>query len=299
MSQLALYTTIYPGVERYLPVWYESVVAQTDTNFDIWIGVDELTVERVKEVVGGSLSARWVIAEEGNSPAQIREKAIARMVDEYSIVVFVDSDDVLEPTRVEAARKSLQESDVSGCAMRIVDKDGNDTGITFEPPTGVKLTKMLPRVNVFGLSNTAYRSQILRQCLPIPADCVLVDWFLITCAWTRGANLVFDNVPRMAYRQHAQNIARILPPFTQRQVLTAAELVLEHYACVLNHIPELQPQHRVEIEDACGRVEMFYASLQKSADRLRQYVDALNHMPPKHVWWSYVAHPELEEIWKN
>lgn len=300
MGRLALYTTVYPGVERYLSTWYESVVTQTDTGFDIWIAVDELTIEEVRTAVGQDLSAaKWVIAAKGDSPAQIRERAIAQMIDEYPAVVFVDSDDLLEPTRMEAARRALQRCDVNGCAMRVIDEDGSDLDIVFEPPDGEDSATILPRNNVFGLSNTVYRSETLRQCLPIPSECVLVDWFLITRAWNAEARLSFDRVPRMAYRQHAQNTARILPLFTQQQVLLATDLVLDHYKFVLNDIPELQTRRRIELENEYNRTRAFSISIRESTGILRQYVDTLNRMPSRHIWWSCVAHPELEEIWRN
>jgi len=299
MERLALYTTVYPGVEKYLSAWYKSVLAQTDRNFDIWIGVDGLDVSAVTAAMGADPSATWVIAVRGDSPAQIRQKAIERMVNEYPAVIFVDSDDVLEPTRVEAARESLQENDVSGCAMNIIDEDDHDLGIVFAPPDGVDVAAVLPRNNVFGLSNTVYRSQTLCQCLPIPAECVLVDWFLITCVWALGVGLDFDFTPRMAYRQHPRNTARVLPPFTPQQVILATERVLDHYTCVMESIPELQPQYRVELEVARDYAEAFHMSIKDSPDTLHQYVQALNQLPPNHVWWACVAHPQLEEIWKS
>lgn len=298
-ERLALYTTVYPGVERYLSAWYESVLAQTDRNFDIWIGVDELGVDVVIAAMGTNVPAKWIMAGIGDFPAQIRQTAIARMANEYPAVVFVDSDDVLDPTRVEAARESLRQNDVDGCAMRLIDGSGLDLGIVFKPPNGMDIATILPRNNVFGLSNTAYRSQILRRCLPIPAECAIVDWFLITRAWILGARLGFDFTPRMAYRQHGCNVARVLPPFTPQQVILAARLVLSHYTLILESISEHQSQHRIQLGSARDRVEAFCEAIKGSPDVLHQYVQALNELPPNHIWWACVAHPRLEEIWKS
>jgi len=298
-DRLALYTTVYPGVEKYLPAWYASVLAQTDRDFDVWIGVDGLDVDVVIAAMGADPSATWIIAAKGDSPAQIRQKAIQRIVRLYPAIVFVDSDDVLYPTRVEAARRSLDRYDVSGCAMRLIDENGSDLGIVFGPANGQDLAALLAWNNVFGLSNTAYRSQTLHQCLPIPVECVLVDWFMVTRAWTSGARLDFDFTCRMAYRQHSNNTARVLPPFTAQQVMLATERVLNHYALVLENIPELQPRHQVELECARRLTKAFYTSIANDSDILDQYVEALNQLPPKHVWWSCVAHPQLEGIWRN
>ncbi len=40
--KLAVYTTIYPGVEPYLPDWCRSLLGQTDQSSDLWIRAGHL-----------------------------------------------------------------------------------------------------------------------------------------------------------------------------------------------------------------------------------------------------------------
>jgi hypothetical protein len=297
MGRLALYTTVYPGVERYLSTWYESVEAQTDSDFDIWIGVDGFTIEEVKKAMGSDLSAKWVMAAESDTPARIREKAIAQMVDEHSVVVFVDSDDVLKPTRVQAARSFLKEYDVNGCTMRIIDEKGAVVGKFFTPSDVKEVHSLLPKRNVFGLTNTAYRSHVLRRCLPIPKRCVLVDWYLITRAWASQACLSFDPKCRMIYRQYSDTMAPVLPPYTAHQILSATELVMGHYQCILSQISDSQVFYGAELESAFDYTAKFYSTIRNFNVTLDEYVEALNEIQLDHMWWACVAHPELEEIW--
>jgi hypothetical protein len=272
-------------------------MAQTDRNCDIWIGLDEIDVSDVITKIGKDLSATWVKGNDG--PVQIRGKAMDSIASDYPAVIFVDSDDLLDPMRVESARKSLEEFDVSGCAMRIIDEDGNDSGAVFEPPPGEDIEAILTRYNVFGLSNTAYRSQVLRKCLPLPEECVLVDWFLVIRAWVQVARLGFDHICRMAYRQRSSSIALVLPPFTARQVISATEQVLSHYALVMANKPEPLYGRWNALKSARERVEEFYKSIKNSQDILNQYVQRLNQLEPDYMWWTCVAHPKLEDIWKK
>jgi len=76
---LALYTTIYPGVERYLRDWYRSVLAQTDQTYQLWIGLDALDIRSVVNAMGGEPKATWVMAEPGETPAQIRQRAFEQI----------------------------------------------------------------------------------------------------------------------------------------------------------------------------------------------------------------------------
>ena len=107
MQRIAVYTTIYPGVEVYLPDWYRSVRAQTDQDFQLWIGLDGIEAGAVETVIGTHLDAVWVPSEPDNTPARIRQRSLAQIVEDFDAVVLVDSDDILHPTRVAAARAAF------------------------------------------------------------------------------------------------------------------------------------------------------------------------------------------------
>jgi len=213
--------------------------------------------------------------------------------------VLVDSDDLLYPARVERARKALQTYEVAGCALSIIDEMGRSLGTTFGPPAGASIEALLPSYNVFGMSNSAYRSEVLRACLPIPPNCVLVDWLLATRAWAHGASMSFDAAPGMAYRQYGANTARVVPPFTEQQVLEAAGRVLNHYRAVMSSGCGIPVDKLEQLQTAQSRAETFMTSISRSARTLHNYVQALNGIPPLYIWWWCVAHPELEAIWKS
>jgi hypothetical protein len=299
-SRLALYTTVYPGIEPYLPSWYQSVESQTDKGFDLWIGVDALDIEDSTRILGSPSNVHWVTAKKHGTPTQIRQEAIQQMVGKYPAVIFVDSDDLLDPTRVEGARESLRSSDVSGCAMRIIDEKGSDLGSVFKIPEEMSITDALTRVNAFGLTNTVYRSKTLEKCLPIPTDCVLVDWFLIMRAWAFGARISFDNTCRMMYRQHSNNLARVLPPFTAHYIHLITKLVLNHYQSILETALELSlGSIRTEILAIRKEIVEFSGAMDKSPEVLERYVSSLNQFSAVLPWWATVAHPKLEAIWKE
>lgn len=300
VERLAVYTTVYPGVEPYLADWYQSVRQQTDHDFDLYIGVDSLAPDEIAAAIGGPPRATLLRNEPAASPAQIRTAALERLVEDYDAVVFVDADDVLHPSRVSAARAALETDDLAGCALRLIDEQGEDLGLTFGPDCQGDCDALLPRYNVFGLSNTAYRTTTLRRCLPIPEQCKVIDWLLATRAWFSGATISFDSEVRMFYRQHANNAARVLPPFTPDQVLHAAQLVLGHYRLLFtNNHAEARLSHRILLDSAFRRAESFHHAITSEGEKLERYVHALNKLKPKYVWWWSVANPKLDDIWKN
>jgi hypothetical protein len=296
-ERLAVYTTMYPGVEPWLGGWAESLRAQTDREFDLCIGLDVLSPAAAEAAAGRPLSAEWMQGNSGDTPARIRSRAIEYLAGRYDAVVFVDSDDLLHPSRIAAARLMLDGADVCGCALDIMDPAGRNLGVVFPAPPAADPASLLPRYNAFGLSNTAYRSDTLHSCLPIPDDCELVDWLLATRAWAGGARLTFDDTPRMRYRQYPSNVAPVLQPFSEQQVVAATARVLTHYRCVLDGAWPVPAGNRLALEQERARVTRFDRAARRRPGMLAAYVDALNALPAAVIWWWLVAHPALETIW--
>lgn len=298
-DRVALYTTFYPGAERYIHPWYRSVMAQTDRQFDLWISLDALSAGTAQKAADTEIAATWLHGGRGASPAAIRQAALGLLTERYDLIVLVDADDILEPTRIEAAREYLRDHEIAGCALRLIDQYGCDLQRIFSPAPASRPEALLPTRNVFGLSNSAYRAESLRRCLPIPEHCVLIDWLLATRAWSLNGDFGFDYIPRMHYRQHAANIAGVLGPFSEAQVLTAARRVLDHYRCVLTNCWGMSRDRKQQLEAARDRAGQFYRAMVLSPTRLHEYVSALNKLTPEYVWWWQVAHSQLENIWKN
>jgi hypothetical protein len=298
IKSLALYTTIYPGVEDYLKDWFRSVREQTDQKFKTWIGVDSLTVDAIMDAMGGDPNATWVPAAPGDTPAQVRQRALEQLVETCDGVVLVDSDDILHPSRVASARESLKKNDLVGCALRLVDQSGGDVGMAFRMPPHAAPADVLPRNNVFGLSNSAYRSDLLRRCLPIPDDVALVDWYLATRAWLLGAKLDFDDVIRMDYRQHGMNMARVRPPFNPIQVISDCNRVRHHFQVMLaTPLAGAMADRLASLEVVASDIESFHLHVVLNPKRLERYVEALNDLDLAPLWWSSVANPVLKDMW--
>lgn len=298
MSSMALYTAVYPGAAPFLNTWYASVEAQTDRDFDLWISLDGLTEAAVIAQLGNRPTASFVVAEPGSTPAQVRQQALVQIVDHYEAVVLVDSDDLLHPDRVAAARAWLEGADVAACGLRLVDEAGEPLELSLAAPDEGAAESMLPRTNAFGLSNSAWRSDALRACLPIPAAARLVDWYLITMAWLQGRRLAFDPTARMDYRQHGANMARIRSPFTAERVRSDTALVLGHFRLVLDSLPaEALADRAAQVREVAADVAAFDQRIVGDVAGLSRYVRELNAAPPPLIWWASVAYPPLRSQW--
>jgi hypothetical protein len=296
---VALCTAVYPGVESFLGDWYRSVEQQTALHAQIWIAVDGLSIDDVIAHLGASARVNWVQAEAGDTPALVRQRLLARVVETCEQVILVDSDDVLHPQRVTAACDRLRHSDLTGCGLRLVDAQGKPIINTIlRLPDNATPETVLPRHNVYGLSNTAWRSSILRNCLPIPDQVEIVDWYLATRAWLCGFQLDFDNTVYMDYRQHGNNMVCVQGPFTSEQVRRDTERVLHHFDMVQQtSLKNGLANRREQLAEVKEDVERFQYEVLMNGERLDRYVKALNSLPPQPLWWSAVAHPSLSTIW--
>ncbi len=272
------------------------MLAQTDQDIDLAIGLDEFSPGQAQEMFGAEIKPLYLKAPAHATPAGIRNHAFERLVRDYTGIIMTDMDDILLPDRVLRAKAMLSSNDLCCCAMQIMDGDCLIKGVVFDPEDVA--SNILVR-NVFGLSNTAYRSSLLKECLPVPPSCVLMDWLLATRAMAAGATIAFDRTPQMVYRQYPNNTARILPPFSTDQILKACELVLGHYRIALAEAPERFPQMLEDMDRISENAKHFFQVMQSSRSVLQDYVNALNELPIQHVWWDCVAHPELEKIWKQ
>lgn len=299
--ELAVYSTVHPGITPYLRHWYASLRAQTDTAVQVWIGVDEMTVEEASSAMNADPERmHWVRSSAGDTPAQVRERAWRELIPEVDAVILADADDVLLPGRVAHARAVITSCDLSACGLRLVTQEGESLGRVMPGAPAPHPDAFLPERNIFGLGNTVYRTSLLEQCLPLPLEVKLVDWYLATQAWLSGATLRVDATVLIEYRQHDGSTLPLLAPFSTADVRRATDVVRDHFRMVRLHIPGDARADRVaQLEQAARNVERFAALVADHPGRCEEYVAALNELDPEPSWWSCVAHPALHHLWKD
>ena len=299
MSTAVLCSTIHPQVLPYLAPFLASVARQSDADVDVWFALDGVAAGQVRELLPSGLRLRFIEAPPGVTPAEVRNVLFRAVCESYELAILVDADDVLETSRVAAAKAATREVDVSACAMRLIDESGADLGLDFGAlPDGspTAFDGLLARGNLFGLSNSCYRTAVLAACLPVPPHCVAVDWYLVTAARLRGRRLAFDAGRHMRYRQYAANIAPVLPPFSAASIVRATGIVRGHHELVANLDADDAPL-RAALRAARSGLDAFAAAIAEPA-LLERYVRAVNALPPPQAWWTMVANPGLEGLWR-
>jgi hypothetical protein len=314
----AVCTAVYPGIEPWLPELCASIAGQTDRDFDVVVILDGLPERTWLERGGRMLAARILQAPAGKTAAEVRNILLANACTSHEALVLVDGDDVMLPERVAAARIDLQRFDVTGCAMELMDQDGRPLGHVFgglrrgdlpradaqacgpadaqacgpadARACGPKDDRYIFESNRFGMGNTAWRSAALSACLPVPADCVAADWYVATRARLQGRRFRFDPVPRMRYRQHPNNVAGVLPPFSPDRLLRGARLAAGHFRHVLD-LAEAAPgtRYRERLEGASRRVGRFLERAVSDPRWLALFAEELGRSGPLDAWWAFIG----------
>jgi len=295
----ALYTTFYPAMLPYLDAFVQSLKAQNDQVFDLWIGLDELKQSDFADIP--YIANAHFVCSQSDTPASLRERSLVEICEHYDAVILLDSDDVLLPSRVSRAKAALKNCDVYACTLELINAQGQELNESFTlEPAQQDWQALLSRVNVFGFSNTAYRTNILKACFPVPKDTVMLDWLVISKALFNGAKLYFDSTTQMLYRQYETNTARVLAPYTSEQIHRSSQLLLQHYSYVLEcfNTPLNSPQRSFlqTVQARQKKVQIFSQSIQY-ASTLVNYTQALNQLKTVFLWWECVAHPDLETVW--
>ena len=296
----ALYTTVYPGVERFFKAWYDSARAQR-VELDLAIALDGVSVEQLERAAGEPIQALWFYAPPRSSFAQIRGSAWRELCGTHEAIVMSDADDVMRPGRVRSALDALQSADLIACGMQLVDERLKPLGLTIEPGRRAQPESYLFKVNDFGLTNTAWRAEALRRALPLPKTVRLVDWHIATQAVGLGLRLATRPEVMVEYRQYEGNMTQHLPPYSAALIERASGEVSAHYEA-LSARAEAWPvaSARQDFERARARHARFAQAI-KARALIDDYVEALNaldaetHSPFK--WWACVAHPELKRLW--
>lgn len=295
----AVYSTVYPQMLPYLGGFLDSVLSQSDPDFDLWLGLDDVKADVVTETT--AIDANF-LESAGETIAEFRGRVLTEICDQYDAVVLVDGDDVLLPDRVLNAKNALQDNDVYGCAMRLIDRDGADLNHRFDHHQSNNWEDDLCILNVIGFSNSAYRTELLKSCFPVPRDVVLLDWLTISIAVSMGATVNFDRTPQMLYRQYSQNTAAVISPFQPHQIEKGTQLVLDHYRFLLDSLEslaesaELNRDVRTHVVRRRQQVLRFQQAMQ-DLERLQKYTNQINGMQSVFRWWEMIAHPELENLW--
>ncbi|MFT4644264.1 MAG: glycosyltransferase involved in cell wall biosynthesis [Planctomycetota bacterium] len=201
-SSTGFLTTVFPSCKNYLDDFFKSLTKQTDSDFDVIVINDSLQnfiffIEKYKEL-------NIIEIKSNESPIQNRIKGLNYIIDNnYSNLIFGDSDDYFSENRVCVTKKILIKNDIVVNDLVLFNKNFEIKNIY----KNIKFSKNdLVHSNIFGLSNTAIRTKILKNLTLEPeVEIVAYDWYLFSLLVFNDFSFKISQQAISFYRQYDSN----------------------------------------------------------------------------------------------
>lgn len=205
----------YQGA-TYLPEQLESIAAQSNAHWKLWISDDGSTDEtpQILRLFSQKYANRVEIID---GPAQGPARNFLFLlhaigdIDQQDLICFCDQDDVWLPNKLERASRWHSIHATSGKAglymarTTITDSMLNPKGKS-RIPLKIQLGNALVE-NIASGNTMVFNKPLLQALRQIQPDhVVLHDWSTYLAAAACGAQMAFDKQPCLLYRQHPANV---------------------------------------------------------------------------------------------
>lgn len=209
-AEVAVFTTVFPGVVPYFSDLLKSLEEQTYSAFDVILLNDG--IEDLDKIVKDYSKLNILKYDVHFSISKNRElglRLIQKM--EYEIVIFIDSDDYMSNNRVEVSIDHLKSNDILVNDVHLFDEKGIILNDYFSNrlPNNQSITEgFILDKNIFGLSNTAMKVSLIND-IEFDNDLKVVDWYLYHRLLHNGARAIFTNLAHTYYRQYDHNMTSL------------------------------------------------------------------------------------------
>lgn len=211
-SKYAFVTFVYKGVEKYLPIFFESLSQQTDIDFDLVIHNDG--IEELNSLIQINNLHVYIISSGINDLFQNRLWTFNYCRDKgYSHIILGDSDDFFDCNRVHVVKKFLHTFDIVINDISLINIEGriyeerifsrrlyNQSIISFEN---------ILKHNFIGFTNSAFSVEVLKNIQFSDIRSKIVDWVFYSILLRNGYSAIFTTETFSIYRQHENNIAEL------------------------------------------------------------------------------------------
>lgn len=209
MKKTAVLTTWYPSVEPYLEKFITSINNQTDKNFSLIILNNRfLNSKKFKKKINKKINVIEIFSRLNNITTN-RKKLIKFAIKmQFENLIFSDSDDYFTKNRIFLTKKNLRNNDI--VVNQILIKKNKRNPIKFIKENIIKSIKEkkfdLTKSNIFGLSNTALKSQHVKKIIgQINKNVKIFDWFFWILIKPLKKSVIFEKKIKTFYNLHGDN----------------------------------------------------------------------------------------------
>ncbi|WP_052664332.1 glycosyltransferase family 2 protein [Nitriliruptor alkaliphilus] len=256
---------------RLLPAAIDSALTQTEPADEVVV-VDDGSGDRSSDVIARyGADIVGIVKTNGGQASALNAGFEASSGD---VVVFLDSDDVLDRTAVAAARAAFAAVPALGrlqWPMRVIDADGEPTGEVV--CTDLESGDLVDRVLTDGpfsyrwssTSGNAWSRTALAAVLPIPEGPFDLCPDIYLSATTPLYGRIAVTEPRSCWRRHAGNGSRPMQPFDARLAVG-----LRRFEACLSALRPRAAALRLPLDEERWRAGSWFHRLDRAATTLRE-----------------------------
>lgn len=231
MVKTAFFTVFYPTEHSYHEECIDSLRAQTNHEFDLFIVNDG--VKDLDSFIANAYPYPYEILSFEGDMFQIRKHGLNYLLEKgYEYIVLGDSDDYFSKNRIEVSLTLLEKHNLVINDVSLVTSDSKPLKENYFEK---RLTNnflfqrsFLDDKNIVGFSNTAIKSSMLKN-ISFECSSAALDWFIFTQVMDNSkTEAIFTTECHTFYRQHENNTAAI-DIFTKEKFVKGLELKYQHY----------------------------------------------------------------------
>lgn len=280
----AILTTVFPAVEKYLPVFLNSIKQQTNQQFDLVVvndGIADLSI--IEEYFP---KERIQILQPGITFVENRLTLMRyAQKKKYQYIIFADADDVLSENRAQTVLSLLEHHTIVANDVDLISENGTllvenyfSQSIDVEKEYAYSF---IENKNFVGLGNTAIQTNILPSPIQLSSTLKMPDWYFFYTLMRRNQqSMFFTNHAKTLYRQHTDNLIG-LKEITDKRIELGLQVKLNHYKNLIVEFPDLTRTLQ-EIEE----INYYYHSSKTNAEIYINKLKSLNLPYP--LWWEEI-----------
>ena len=290
-SETVFLTTIFPASQSFLHDFFRSLQSQTEADFDVLvindgvIGFDEYKRQYADLNIIEEISTA--------SPAKNREYGINTAVElGYKCLILGDSDDFFSNNRVAESIEGLKDNDIVVNELTIFSLQNRIDNFFFKHINSISTAQdNILNGNIFGFSNIAVRTSMIKGDLKFDDSLIAVDWFFITLLLLgQKPQIKFLGNVQTYYRQHGNNTIGMSLLLTNDKLDLGLKVKSIHYSLLIEHC------RRNNLEDYSVLFENKLQELQKLKEQLldisfkEKYINVINNSFSDIFsgWWSEI-----------
>ena len=285
----AVFSVFYPGVERYIPEFLDSLSKQTSKDFTFFLlNAGLFDIGRFLERIDFTVR----ILEEDGHPAKLRKTGIQWIISEGAkAIIFADADDYFADNRIEISKKMLTGNDMTFNEIILVGEGLLQPvpmlGKALEDKAEIDKNYLISG-NCMGLSNSGIKVDKISNLMPeIPDDVIAFDWDFFSFCLHDGAKAIFTKETETYYRQHDNNTASP-QDFSEEQIMRGVKVKRSHY--------RLLSRFYKEYVSFANLFEGLFFRLRNDRILKEKYCQAVKHQRLLSTgrWWEPIK--SLEEL---